>query len=119
MTNTYRRIREQAEIARARYGQAVMIGAAAASVIAINILAGCSPAQQAQAERAVASGQLFCAKATATGPLVVALADALGAPVVVTGRAASAVADACALIGAIPVTPPSKPADAPVVAVAR
>ena len=113
------RIRQQFEIARARYAQAVMLGAAAASVIALIMLAGCSPAQQAQADRAVAAGQLFCAKATATGPLVVALADALGAPVVVTGRTASAVADACALIGAIPVTPPSNPAGAPVVVVAR
>lgn len=113
------RFRQQAEIARARYGQAVMLGAAAASVVALNILIGCSPAQQAQAERVVAAGQLFCAKATQSGPLVVALADAIGAPLVVTGRTASAVADACALIGAIPVTPPSKPADAPVVAVVR
>jgi hypothetical protein len=113
------RFRQQAEIARARYGQAVMIGAAAASVIAINVLAGCSPAQQAQAERAVVAGQLFCAKATATGPLVVALADALGAPVVVTGRTASAVVDACAIIGAFPVSPPPVPASASVVAVPR
>jgi hypothetical protein len=113
------RFRQQVEIARARYGQAVMIGAAAASVVALNILIGCSPAQQAQAQRAVAAGQLFCAKVTQSGPLVVALADALGAPVVVTGRTATAVADACALIGAIPVTPPSKPADVPIVAVAR
>jgi hypothetical protein len=113
------RFRQQAEIARACYGKAVMIGAAAASVVALNILIGCSPAQQAQAQRAVVAGQLFCAKATQTGPLVVALADALGVPVVVTGRTASAVADACALIGAIPVTPPSNPAGAPVVVVAR
>jgi hypothetical protein len=93
--------------------------AALLGVLSLSVLAGCSPAQQAQAERAVVAGQLFCAKATATGPLVVALADALGAPVVVTGRTASAVADACAIIGAVPVTPPGKPADAPVVAVPR
>lgn len=116
MMDTFRR---RAQIARARYGQAVMLSAAAASVVALNSLSGCSPAQQAQAERAVVAGQLFCAKATQSGPLVVALADALGAPVVVTGRTTSAVADACAIIGAIPVTPPSQPADAPVVAVAR
>jgi hypothetical protein len=113
------RFRQQAEIARARYAQVVLFGAAAASVVALNILIGCSPAQQAQAERVVVAGQLFCAKATQTGPLVVALADALGAPVVVTGRTAAAVSDACAIIGAIPVTPPRNPADAPVVAVAR
>jgi hypothetical protein len=113
------RIRQQFETARARYAQTVMIGAAAASVVAVNMLVACSPAQQAQAERVVVAGQLFCAKATQTGPLVVALADALGAPVVVTGRTAAAVSDACAIIGAIPVTPPAKPADAPVVAVAR
>jgi len=113
------RIRQQFEIACARYAQVVLFGAAAAPVIAVIMLAGCSPAQQAQAERVVVAGQLFCAKATATGPLVVALADALGAPVVVTGRTAAAVSDACAIIGAIPVTPPAKPADAPVVAVAR
>ena len=88
-------------------------------VLSLSVLAGCSPAQQAQAERVVAAGQLFCAKATQSGPLVVALADALGAPVVVTGRTASAVADACAIIGAFPVSPPPVPASAPVVAVAR
>jgi len=113
------RIRQQFETACARYAQVVLFGAAAASVIAVIMLAGCSPAQQAQAERVVVAGQLFCAKATATGPIVVALADALGAPVVVTGRTATAVSDACAIIGAIPVTPPAKPSDAPVVAVAR
>jgi hypothetical protein len=78
-------------------------------------LAACSPAQQA---RAVADGQLFCAKATTTGPLVVALADAAGAPVIVTGLSSDVVAAACRRISAIPVSPPADPAAAPVVAVA-
>jgi hypothetical protein len=64
----------------------------------------------------VKAGQLFCAEATATGPLVVALANAVGAPVKVTGQAAADVAAACALINAIPVTPPPNPSQAPVVA---
>lgn len=79
------------------------------------VAAGCTPAQKA---RAVVDGQMFCAKATADGPLVVALANAAGAPIVVTGMASEAVALDCALIGAIPVTPPPDPASAPVVAVA-
>ena len=77
-------------------------------------LVGCTPAQQ---QTAIADGQLFCAKATATGPVVVALATMAGAPVVVTGAASTVVADACAIIGAIPVTPPAVPSAAPVVAV--
>lgn len=78
-------------------------------------LAACTAAQQA---RVVADGQLFCAKASTDGPLIVALADTGGAPVVVTGLASSVVAADCALINAIPVTPPPLPAAAPVVAVA-
>jgi hypothetical protein len=78
-------------------------------------LAGCSAAQT---QKAVADGQLFCAKATATGPLVVALADASGAPVIVTGLASSVVAADCAIIAGIPVTPPANPAAVPVVAAA-
>ncbi len=83
-------------------------------------LGACSVAQlqtaQAVEQRAVADGQLFCGKTTADGPLVVALATAAGAPVVVTGAASSAVAAACAVIGALPVAPPANPAAAPVVA---
>jgi hypothetical protein len=75
-------------------------------------LAACSPSQQ----KTVAAGQLFCAQATATGPLVVALADAAGAPITVTNKASDVVAKACAVIGAIPVTPPPNPVQAPVVA---
>lgn len=77
------------------------------------LLAGCSAAQQ---QRVVAAGQLFCAKATVDGPLTVALADALGAPVIVTGLTADVVKADCAVIQAIPVTPPPNPAAAPVVA---
>ena len=83
-------------------------------LLPILVLAGCSPAQQA---RLVADGQLFCVKATADGPLVVALANAAGAPIIVTGMASSTVAADCALIAAIPVTPPVNQAAAPVVAV--
>ena len=64
----------------------------------------------------IASGQLFCAYETALGPLVVALANDAGAGVTVIGQSSKAVADACALINAIPVVPPANPAAAPVVA---
>lgn len=80
------------------------------------ILAGCTPAQQQAADRAVAAGQLFCAQSTGSGPLVVALADAAGVPVTVTGKSAEVVRDACAAIGAIPAMPPVAPGQAPVVA---
>ena len=73
---------------------------------------GCTAAQQT----AVAAGQLFCAKATPEGALVVALLDALGVPVIVTNKAASIVAAACAAIDGIPVVPPASPATAPQVA---
>lgn len=82
-------------------------------ILAVLLLAGCGTAST---NKTVVAGQLFCAKAQAAGPLVVALADAAGAPVVVTGQAAGTVAAACAVIGAIPVTPPADPASAPVVA---
>jgi len=82
----------------------------------LTALAACSGADQASVERAVVQGQLFCAKAQASGPLVVALADAAGVPISVTGRTASAVAAACAAIGAIPVSPPAAPSQAPIVA---
>lgn len=77
------------------------------------ILVGCN-AQLTN--RAVVDGQLFCAKATAAGPLVVALADAAGVPFTVTNKSAQVVANACAVINAIPVAPPPAPAAAPVVA---
>ena len=81
---------------------------------ALLALAACSdPAQQA---RVVAQGQLYCGLATTTGPLVVALANTAGAPVIATNKAANDVAALCALINAIPVTPPANPAAAPVVA---
>ena len=76
---------------------------------------GCTPAT---VQKAVAEGQLFCASATAAGPLVVALATAAGAPVIVTGATSQAVAEACAVIGAIPVSPPANPGGAPTVAAA-
>ena len=69
-----------------------------------------------QLQKAVADGQLFCAKATADGPLVVALADMFGVPVTVTGLASGVVAGDCAAIGGIPASPPPNPAAAPVVA---
>jgi hypothetical protein len=80
------------------------------------MLAGCTQQQQTAINSAVVEGQLYCAQATATGPIVVALADAAGVPVTVTGKAADVVAEACAVIGAIPVSPPPAPAAAPVVA---
>lgn len=85
-------------------------------IAALLALAACSASQQTAATNAVATGQLYCAKATTAGPLVVALADAAGAPVTVTGKAAATVASACAVIDAIPVEPPPDPAAAPVVA---
>ncbi len=85
-------------------------------ILAALLLAGCSAQQTATVNRVVAEGQLYCAIATVNGPLVVALANAAGAPVTVTGKAASAVAADCAVIGAIPTVPPPVPAAAPVVA---
>ena len=76
-------------------------------------LVSCTPAEHATA---VVGGQLFCARATPAGPLVVALADAAGVPVAVSGLASDLVAADCALISAIPVTPPANPAAAPTVA---
>lgn len=83
-------------------------------------LAGCTQAQLASFQsgkaNVVAEGQLFCAEETATGPLVVALADVSGAPVTATGKASSVVSAACAVINAVPVSPPPVPVQAPVVA---
>ena len=89
-------------------------------------VAGCTQMQQdalnqavaksPTAQRIVADGQLFCAKATADGPMVVAVADMLGAPIIVTGLASDVVAGVCKSINAIPVSPPADPAQAPVVA---
>ncbi|HXJ61913.1 MAG TPA: hypothetical protein VNU68_35185 [Verrucomicrobiae bacterium] len=79
-------------------------------------LAGCSDTTNAKIDRAIVQGQLFCARASAAGSLVVALADAAGAPISVTGRSAASVAAACAAVGAIPVSPPPNPSQAPVVA---
>lgn len=79
-------------------------------------LSACSDATTARVDRVIVQGQAFCARATATGPLVVALADAAGVPISVTGRTASSVAAACAAVGAIPVSPPPNPSQAPVVA---
>lgn len=92
-----------------------------AILAALVALSACSATQQAAvdsvAKKAVADGQLFCAKATATGPLIVAVADAAGAPVIVTGATSAFVAGVCRGIGAIPVAPPPAPAAAPVVSV--
>lgn len=86
------------------------------SALALVAVAGCTAQQLTSASTAVKTGQLFCAKATANGPLVVALANAAGVGVVVTNQASKDVATACALIAAIPVTPPANPAAAPLVA---
>ncbi len=83
----------------------------AALLLAACTPAGCTPAQE---QRTVVDGQLFCGVATKSGPLVVAIVSATGVPVVVTGMASAAVASICAVIAAIPVTPPPVPAAAPV-----
>lgn len=84
-------------------------------------IVGCSATQLATAtttaEKMVAAGQLYCAKATTAGPLVVAAATAAGAPVSVIGQTAAAVSATCAAIDAIPVSPPANETTAPVVAV--
>jgi hypothetical protein len=87
-------------------------------ILAAVALAGCTTTGQLNSTgtQIVATGQLYCALATANGPLVVALADQLGAPITVTNKAASDVAAACAIINAIPVTPPAGQAT-PVVSV--
>jgi len=81
------------------------------AVVALASLAACT-----QTQKAVTDGQLFCARATQDGPLVVALTTALGVPFVVTNKTSTVVADACAAIDAVPVSPPANPATAPVVA---
>ena len=85
-----------------------------AALLATTALAACA---NPQVQQTVVAGQQFCAEATATGPLVVALVNTAGTPVTVTNKAAADVAAACALIGAIPVSPPANPGAAPVVAV--
>lgn len=91
-------------------------------VLLIIALSGCSASQMASFSTSsatnVKAGQLYCAEATATGPLVVALANLNGVPVKVTNQASADVAAACALVNAIPVSPPANPATAPVVAAA-
>lgn len=64
-------------------------------------------------EASIAAGQLFCAKSTT---LVVAVQTAAG-PFSVVGQTASAVAAVCALIDAIPVSPPANAISVPVVTV--
>lgn len=81
------------------------------------ILSACTPATDVKVNKAVADGQLFCAKATVLGPVVVAALDASGAPLTVTGRAASTVAAWCAAINAFPAAPPANPEAAPKVAI--
>jgi len=85
-------------------------------LVSVLLLGACSASDQTKVDRVVVQGQLFCAKAQTSGALVVALADAAGVPISVTGRTAGAVAAACAAIGAIPVSPPPNPGQAPVVA---
>lgn len=80
----------------------------------MGMVGACTPAQQATA---VVDGQLFCAKLVAGSPLTVALADALGVPIIVQGMASAIVRADCALIGAIPVSPPLNVSQTPVVAV--
>jgi hypothetical protein len=90
------------------------IGNVLAGMGLVSSLGGCSAAAM---NSLVVDGQLFCAKASSDGALVVALANASGAPIIVTGMAAGIVAGDCALIDAIPVTPPTQPQTVPVVAV--
>jgi hypothetical protein len=81
-------------------------------------IVGCTTSQVATANKVVASGQLFCAVATDAGPIVSALINAAdSSAITVTGKAASYVANVCAIINGIPVVPPPNPATAPVVAV--
>lgn len=85
------------------------------ALTAIVALAACSPQTTASVgtsvnttvSNAATAGQLFCAKASALGPITVAIADLAGAPVTVTNQAAAWVASVCAVISAIPVTPPT------------
>lgn len=83
------------------------------AIAAISALCACS---SPTAQRIVRDGDLFCSKVVAGQPLVVALANAVGVPVNVINKSSAVVADACAVIGAIPVVPPPVPAAAPVVA---
>lgn len=77
-------------------------------------LASVAAANSSTVSDQVQKGALFCQKAQASGPLVVALANIYGAPVTVVNQTSQAVADACALVGAVPVAPPADPAVVPV-----
>lgn len=85
-------------------------------ILAAALLTGRQSTGPVTPANVVAQGQLFCAYQSALGPLVVALANDAGAGVSVIGQSSKAVADACALINAIPVVPPADPAKAPIVA---
>ena len=81
------------------------------------LLAACTPAQDAAIQSYIAKGVLFCQ--VATGPeagLVKILANAAGAPVTVINQGSTAVAAGCALIDAIPVSPPPNAPSVPVIA---
>ena len=84
---------------------------------AITTLAGIAALNNTAVAHLVSQGALFCAKVGSdmTAPFV--LANAAGAPLSVTGQASAAVAAACAVLQAVPVSPPADAGSAPVVPV--
>lgn len=91
------------------------------ALLSVLALAACSSSQTATVSTdiatLVADGALFCAKADGLGgTITVMLANAAGVPVSVTNQASAAVAKACALIAAIPVSPPANANGTPIVA---
>ena len=90
-------------------GQLTPAGKAAVSTAVT--LAEAMAAQNATVAAVVEGGQLFCRGSIG----IVALLKAGQQPTSVIGRGAGLVADACATIGAVPVSPPPNPGAVPVV----
>lgn len=79
-----------------------MIRAALVSVsLAALLLAGCATAAQD-----IQVANEVCAVLQADGPIFIALADANGVPIPATGRAATAIAADCAVVGAVAASVP-------------
>lgn len=81
----------------------IIIGAAA-------LLSGCA---NPQVRQAIVQGQLFCAQITADGKLIKKVATTSGVPVSVIGQSQAQVVAWCALINAVPVSPPAAPEQVP------
>ena len=94
------------------------IGVATLGLVACGTVSSMLGTSTTAVNSAVVKGQLFCAIAGQSVPIVAAIIDAAdSSAVTVTGKAASWVANVCALVNGIPVSPPTTPSAAPTVAV--